>query len=343
MTNDGPMREFWVSSGHHLVDHDEVSGGMLVTDDLLKAYFARPELAPPDEACMVERALHASLIAEPRKPVTAEDIALVADADARENWGIVIAFRDHLLRHASIEAAYIALVRGGMGKTPPLFVNQLAHLILRNALDAEDDAFVLRAAEIFFRPQLLSLHEGALLLADEEIVAGSQIDHHTSPLMSMLGTPAAAQLDILGDDNARGYRARSDAFDMVLDFRPGGRGRAAFARVVERWVAHLLGVSVKVEPVEKVEDQAWAWFVGLDAQATEIGNALWNGDWLPDEQRERVLALFRLRFEDPRDAIERVAGKPVYLILAVDGEKRLRVKPQNLVAGLPLARFEAAA
>ena len=44
------MKDFWLSCGHHLLDRDE-GGGLLVTDEFLKVYLARPELAPPPEAC----------------------------------------------------------------------------------------------------------------------------------------------------------------------------------------------------------------------------------------------------------------------------------------------------
>jgi hypothetical protein len=47
----------------------------------------------------------------------------------------MIAFRDRLLSQRTLEAAYLNLVRGGVGKTPPLFLNQLVQLILRNTLD----------------------------------------------------------------------------------------------------------------------------------------------------------------------------------------------------------------
>jgi hypothetical protein len=49
------MTEFWVSSGHHLTRRDG-GGGLRVTDELLLAYLARPELLPPDDACPAERA-----------------------------------------------------------------------------------------------------------------------------------------------------------------------------------------------------------------------------------------------------------------------------------------------
>lgn len=63
----------------------------------------------------------------------------MADADARENWTMMLAFRDRLTAARSVEAAYLDLVRGGLNGTPPIFLNQLAHLILRNALDGCDD------------------------------------------------------------------------------------------------------------------------------------------------------------------------------------------------------------
>ena len=159
------MNDFWVSCGHHLLDRND-SGGLVVTDEFLKAYFARPELMPPEDACDVERRLHRDLLAEPRRPVDAGEIAAIADADARENWQFVLAFRDLLLRHPTLEAAYLALFRSGAISLPPLFVNQLVHVILRNALDGCEDPFVLRAAELFFRPQRLIAHQHSLLLGD---------------------------------------------------------------------------------------------------------------------------------------------------------------------------------
>jgi len=87
------MSDFWISSGHHLLDREQ-GGGLLVTDEFLKLYLARPEMIPPAEACAVERTLHAALLADPRMAVSASDIAAIADADARENWQVLLEFRD---------------------------------------------------------------------------------------------------------------------------------------------------------------------------------------------------------------------------------------------------------
>ena len=79
------MRDFWLSCGHHLLDRD-AGGGLVVTDDFLKVYLARPELTPPMDACVVEKTLYAALMADPRRAVSPDEIGAIADADARENW-----------------------------------------------------------------------------------------------------------------------------------------------------------------------------------------------------------------------------------------------------------------
>lgn len=329
------MSDFWVSSGHHLIDRDQ-DGRLVVTDDFLKAYLARPEIVPPEEACIIERAVHQRLMRNPRERIDAGEISGIADRDARENWRHLIGFRDHLLRHPSLEAAYLALVRAPKVSTPPLFLNQLVHLILRNMLDGEKDPYVLRAAELFFRAQRLTIKDGVMLLADEELVDGANVTEHASPLVAVFGDAKARNLDVMTADNAAGYQARSDAFDLVLDFRAGEPGRAAFARVMERWVATLLGLDVTITPVTQIRDESWSWFVGLDQEATRIGNALWEGKEPPDDGRNRIAALFELHFADQRLMLDKVAGKPVSLILATTASRIVRVKPQNILVGLPL-------
>jgi hypothetical protein len=332
------MKDFWLSCGHHLLDLGE-GGGLVVTDEFLKVYLARPELAPPPEACIVERTLHAALMSDPRRPVDADEIAAIADADARENWTMMIAFRDHLLRHPTIEAAYLALIREGPGTTPPLFINQLVHVILRNILDECDDPWILRAAEMFFRPQRMTVHEGSLLAADEETIAGNN-PGQVSPLVGMLGLETSTEIDVLGDENVESYFKRSDRHDMALDLTAGRRGHNALARVIERWVHHLLNIEVDAEALTEVQNANLTWYVGLDAEGTKIGDILWSGESLDEASAARVAALYRLTFHDPAAVDEATKGEPVYLILATTQDKVLRMKPQNLVTGLPVRRLE---
>ena len=332
------MKDFWLSCGHHLLDRD-ASGGLALTDEFLKVYLARPELIPPPEACAVERTLHAALLSRPRMEVAASDIAAIADADARENWQVLIAFRDLLLRHKTLEGAYAELMRNGPGKTPLLFVNQLVHVILRNALDGVEDARVVRAAELFFRTQRVTLHENSLIAADEETIGGINPTPVT-PLVSMLGIPAEAAIDVLNDDNAASYWERSDQFDMALDLTAGREGLAALAEAMRRWIAHVLGVEVTIEPLTELREVALTWYVGLDADATKIGDMMWNGEEIDEATMARVVGLFVLTFRDPSVVLDKVRGEPVYLILAMTGDKTIRMKPQNLATGLPIRHLE---
>src|ERR1700722_2215992 len=102
--------DFWLSCGHHLLDRN-AAGRLLVTDEFLKAYLARPERMPPPEARAAEQGRHPTLFREPRLPVAASRIAAIADADARENWQMMIAWPDQLLKHDCLEAAYRAIAR----------------------------------------------------------------------------------------------------------------------------------------------------------------------------------------------------------------------------------------
>jgi hypothetical protein len=331
-------RDFWLSCGHHLLDRD-AGGQLLVTDEFLKTYLARPELTPPADACVAERGIHDNLLGDPRRPVAPAQIAAITDPDARENWEVMIAWRDHLLRNATLEASYLDIIRGGR-RFPHLFIDQLVHVILRNVLDGCDDAFVLRAAELFFRPQILALHDGSLVAADAETASG--LAARVSPLVSLLGLPEAAGIDVLNDANAATYWARSDAFDMAFDLTAGRRGLAAVGELVTRWIAHLLAVAVDVAPLIELREEPLTWYVGLDAEATRIGDALWHGDRLDEAMQSRVVGLFRLSFADFMPVIERLQGQPVYLIVAMAADKTLRLKPQNLVTGLPIQWVEAA-
>jgi len=334
------MREFWVASGHHLTRRAE-HGGLVATPELIMAYLARPELMPPADACDAERRLHAALMADPLRPVSATDLAGLVDADARENWSFMINFRDRLISAPSLEAVYVALARKGAGELPPIFLSQLCHLILRNALEGCDDPYVLRAAELFYRGQLAAIHENTLLLADAEVVEAEQHAHHDthlSPLTAMLQRPKSfGEMDVMDDENAWTYWSRSDAHAMAMNMGGNPKARAGLCRVIERWIAHLLGIGVRVESIATIEDRDWRWFVGLDSEGTRIGNALWHGERMENSVTERIVALMRLSFEDVRLVDQRVGDKPVYLILAMGADKVVKLKPQNLIAGLPLA------
>ena len=326
MVCDGTPRDFWRSSGFHLLAR-EASGRLVVTDDFLRAYFLRPEIRPEGDSPPAELALHEALLADPRRPVGEAELLALGDADLRDNYRLVLRFRDRLIAGGTLDATYLDLFRDpGAMDLPPLFVDHLAHAILRNMLDGEPDPFRLRAAELLFRVQKVSLAEGAILLADEEIVA------------EYADVGGNAVLDVLLEENAPTYWQRSDRFDMALDLSVGRPGLDALCRVLEAWVAHMLGVAVQIAPVGTIRDERWSWHVGLDAEASAILDDLYRGAGLDEARLRQVLSLFRLEFRDSAAMRSDLAGRPVYLGLAMTSDHRLRLKPQNLLVNLPLAR-----
>lgn len=338
--------DFWVASGHHLCDVVE-NGRLAATADLWRAFLARPELIPPEEACDAERALHAALMDDPVQPVDAARIAALADADARENVGQFLAFRDRVIVEPSLEAAWIALYRDGVSGIPPILLQMLTHLVARAALEGEGDPYALRAGELLYRAQRVAIHQGAMLLADEEVVEMRGRDGGFGALGQLLmeagAPPREVELDVLGETNAHLYNGRSDAHDLALDIAEGRDGQRGIARALERFIQHLFGEVVTIRAVPVIEDANWTWHVGLDAEASSIANDLWLGKKVRQERLARIVWLGVLDFADSARVLPRVAGRPVYLALALDAAKRLRMKPQNLVAGLPLRAREDAA
>jgi hypothetical protein len=193
---------------------------------------------------------------------------------------------------------------------------------------------------MFFRTQRATMHEGSLIVGDEETIGGVNTTPVT-PLVSMLGIPAEAQIDILNDDNAESYWERSDRFDMALDLTGGRDGLVALAEAMRRWIAHVLGVEVTIEPLTELRDAPLSWYVGLDADATKIGDRLWNQDDIDEAAMASVVGLFALTFRDPAIMLDKVKGEPVYLLLAMTADKTIRMKPQNLITGLPIKHLEA--
>lgn len=341
MATEGP--DFWRSSGWRLLDRDD-RGRHRLGDGWLRAYLLRPELRPAAESCAAERALHASLLERPRQPVSPVMLLRLKDTDARENYGLFAAWRDHLLAHATLEDAYLATALGRGPRLPALFLEHLAHALLRGILDGQArDGLRLRAAECLFRAQSVTLRDGAVLLADADTVELHARDGDglggPGRLLAQAGASprGAVELDVLHEGNAASYPERSDRFDTVLDVSFARPGLDALCRVLEGWVRHFLGVAVGIQPLRTVRDERWRWHVGLDAEASAILDALYRGEELPEERRERVLSLFRLEFKEPEVVRVDVRGRPVYMAMARDGRGRLRLKPQNLLANLPLA------
>jgi hypothetical protein len=336
------MPDFWTSCGYRLLKADS-DGRLVVTDEFLKSFLLRPELAPVHESCAAECALHDRLLGRPRDDVTDASLGAITDPDARENYRVWLRFRDRLAGAATLEQAYVGLFAGAGVDVPPLFVHQLTQILLRHVLGDDADPLEARCAEMLFRTQKISvLDDGAVMAADERSVeryATTGGFGSLGELLKQSQTPARTiDLDVLSQENAQGYWERDERFDLAISLNRGQPALSALCRVLERWIAHFLSVEVTIAPQREIEDARWVWHVGLDAEASGVLNDLYNRAEVSDERMERLLCLFDLRFANSADMRPALAGRPVYLAMAMDRDSRLRLKPQNLLLNLPLAR-----
>ncbi len=340
------MPDFWRDSGFHLLTRDE-RGHLAVSDDFLRAYFQRPEVRPVEDSCAAERTLHEALLKNPREAVAVARLAALVDPDARENYQVVLGFRDRLVAAGTVEECYLGCFLGTAEGTtagapvPPLFIDQMAHVIARNILEGTEDPLRARAGELLFREQKVTINDGVIMAADAETVdmyATTGGFGGLGRLVAEAQTPMrTVELDVLSEANAELYWSRDQAHDTVLDLSFAGAGLDALARLLEGWVRHFLDVEVSIQPVQKIADEKWVWHIGLDAQGSALLNDLYNGVEVGEERLARLLSLFRLEFAEPSVMPAAIAGRPVYLALAMTEGGALRLKPQNLLVNLPLA------
>ena len=205
---------------------------------------------------------------------------------------------------------------------PPMFVDQLAHVILRNLLDGSDDALRLRAAEVFFREQKATIQDGHVLLADLETVemhaSGNRYGSIGRLIVEAQGDLAKVDLDVLDRANAALYWERESRHDTVISLTYGRPALDAFCRVLELWIEHFLSVKVQIKPVRKIDEPRWAWHIGLDAESTAILNELWAGSEIEQGRMRNILAIFALQFDEPAAMRADIAGRTVYLALACE-------------------------
>ena len=351
-------------------------GWLVPTDDYFRTFLARPELAPVPESCRAELALHAALLKTPSRPVSPGTLPTLQDADARESYTLFLRFRDGLLAAGTLEAYYLSLFRGDRGDRgegrraegapsgnitiPPLFIDLLTAAITHNLLADCGDAFEARAADMLHRSQRISLQDGQVLSGDRETL---DLLNETGGLGDFGRFLAEAQaplpsidMQVLGDDNAADYfqqAARNPpghhylldlthevthdlSHGLIFRMTRARSGLKALSNVLQKWVQHFLGVAVTIRPLQKIDDEAWRWHVGLDAEATKLLNDLYEGHEVDAARLKRLVSLFRLDFVNPQEMRVDVAGKPVYLGLMMNAEGLVKLKPQNLLINLPL-------
>ena len=359
-----PASPRWPGSG--LADlRLNAQGWLQATPAWWQHWLQRPELALVDESCRAEIALHRALTADPLRPVRPTELAALADADARQNYSHFLALRDGVQAAGSLEGWYRRQFNAGPVAVPPLFLDLVTQAIVQQLLGGltePADTLAWRSAELFFRPQRISFEQGRVLAADSETVqeqAQTQGLGELGRLMAQAKVQATPlQLPVLGPEHAARYEADAQRMpfrsrllldlthQLTQDLGHGMQFKLANAKsglkplaaLLERWVRHLLGVQVQIEPVHRIDDAHWRWHVGLDVEATALLNDLYAGAAVDDARQGRLISLFRLQFVDAAEMRADIAGAPVYLGLMARADGQLRLKPQNLLLNLPLAR-----
>ena len=349
-----PMHDFWPDSGYLHLERTP-AGWLRPTDAYLRHLVdSLGELALVEESDSAEIALHRALCETPSRVVGDEELAALQDPDARANYRMFLAFRDALLAAGTLEAYYLGVMRSGRITTPPLLIDRVVAAIVRHLLDASGDSYEARAGELLFRAQQLTIANGRMLAADRETLQRRTPGPGVlGALIGGAGLAASSELDVLSNENAVEYWTRSADHDFVLDLTHeltvaldqglnfkltrARSGLKALSGVLEKWVGHLLGAAVSITPLAAIDDSAWRWHIGLDADSMALLNDLYEDRPVDDERMQRLVSLFRLEFAVPAEARADLVGKPVYLGLAMDARSTLKLKPQNLLLNLPLA------
>ena len=336
------MTNYWPNSAYKTLAVS-LDRQLLVTDDFLRMYLQRPELSLVPESCTKEQSLHQRLTENPRAEVAEGEIAAMADKDIQENYRVWLRYRARILAASSLESFYMSLFKGEGVDVPPLFVSQLAQIFVRHILGEDVHPLEARMGELFFRTQKITvIEDGIVMGADDETVVRNAQAGDTGNIMDLLKgksmTMRSADLDVLHEENADEYWARNADFDFAVQLNFGHEPINHFCHVVEKWIKHFLGASVRMTPMQQITDPKWSWHVGLDASATEILNKLYNKDLVEADEFEKIICLFRLDFIDEAAVAKAQAGKPVYLAIAMNEQQQLKLKPQNLLFNLPLAK-----
>ena len=338
------MQDFWIDSGfRQLIVNDR--GWLRVTPEYVRTVLLRPELAPIPASGPNECALHRRLLDAPLSAVTVDDLTSIEDADTRGNYMHFLRFRKLLTDAVTLERFYLQAFRAGAIDFPPVFIDMAAEAITRGLLGQSpqmiEGVYAVRAGEMFFRRQRVSTENMRVLIADAQTIqvfAESGGFGSVGRLFAQHGTPMRTMnMDILSHENAPLYWFSENRYRYVLDATHGTPGLEALAALLAKWVKHFFGLSVNVTPLAKIEDDAWRWHIGLDIESTSILNDLYAGSPVDDSRLQRLVALFRLDFDDPQEMRTDVAGKPVYLGMAMTEDNMLKLKPQNLLVNLPIA------
>ena len=295
-----------------------------------------------------ELALHDTLLANPRRavPRRQRSQAIATPMRGRITASGCASGRGSL-PPSSLEAAYVGLFQGDGVDVPPLFVHQLTQVLLRHILgeDADADGGARGRDAVSHRRRSPSTEDGAVMAADEttvELFASTAGFGSLGELLAQnTDTRALGRSRRARRRQRRPYWDRDERHDFSVSLNRGQPALDALTRVLEKWMRHFLGVEVTIRQERAIDDEHWVWHVGLDAEASGLLNDLYNRVDIDDAApAPAAVPVPAANSRTRRTCVPAIAGRPVYLAMAMDAEQRLKLKPQNLLLNLPLARAQ---
>jgi hypothetical protein len=175
-------------------------------------------------------------------------------------------------------------------------------------------------------------HDGLLVRLDPVVFLSQQVQS-TEPLSLQARPDAETSPQTLAsvDSAERGvFVTGIGASTTYPDYKPAPFIVAAKSKgvdmvtVVTEGIFSYCSLKVKIDTDRYLGDERAA--------------VLYQGEEVDTEKMERMLCLFSMHFLEPNDMSAQIRGKPVYLAMAMDAENRLKLKPQNLLLNLPLAK-----
>jgi Family of unknown function (DUF6352) len=288
-------------------------------DTFLRDMLASPQLTLVAESCASEVNLHKALQASPLQKISDAELATIQDSDARDNYAFYLRLQTELLAAGSLEAYYLQLVRSPAVTVPQDVMDALVENITLRMMDATTNPTVDKNIAVQYAAAEWLYKRQAVHLEDGRVMHDVPRDSITEPL-----------------DLSHGM-ANELSHGLIFRLSNANSGLKALSQVLEKWTHHMLKIEVNIKHVAKVDDPAWRWHIGLEATSTGLLNDLYTGADVSEERLKSLVSLFKLEFKNASDMRIDVAGKPVYLGLAMDATGHVKIKPQNLLLNLPIA------
>ena len=189
---------------------------------------------------------------------------------------------------------------------------------------------------MLFRPQKIAvLEDGAVMAADDatvELFATTGGFGSLGELLAQNRTPTrTVDLDVLDAENATTTGTATSATTLSVSLNRGRPALDALAACSRSGSRIFSASRVRSCPSARSTTNAGCGTSGSTPRRAALLNDLYNRVDVDEARMGRLLCLFRLDFANPADMRPAIAGRPVYLAMAMDA----RASPEAQAAEPP--------